>query len=314
VTRHRPLTWPPSRPLRSSGSWWPPRHGAAAPPTSVSSPSWATAPPGSGTSPRKHFPEATQIVDLFHAREHVHDLASLAGRLLAGHRDDWLAERLGELDAGDIPALLAAGQDLKFSGSLASERDKALHYFETNAHRMRYDWYRSLGLFIGSGVVEAGCKSVIGQRLKLSGMRWTEPGATGILTLRCQEASNRWDQIWQRPTARHPPPEPHLSKSPTQIAQARRTYPPITYIRVPHPSCPAGGLPSQKLATKTARSGRTSDGVSSPDGLSRPSAECARRQKHGKRSFAVTQRRKSLIGTAPRTAPNDAPMFVKAFV
>jgi hypothetical protein len=145
----------------------------------------------------QHFPQATQIVDLFHAREHVHELANLAARLLAGHRDDWLAERLAELDAGDIGALLAAGRSLKFTGSLAGERDKALHYFQANATRMRYAWYRSLGLFVGSGVVEAGCKSVIGQRLKLSGMRWTEQGATGILTLRCLEASNRWDETWQ---------------------------------------------------------------------------------------------------------------------
>ncbi len=149
-----------------------------------------------------HFPEATQIVDLFHAREHVHELANLAARLLAGHRDEWLAGRLAELDNGEIGALLAAGRDLRFTGSLASERDKALHYFETNATRMHYAWYRSLGLFVGSGVVEAGCKSVIGQRLKLSGMRWTEPGATGILTLRCLEASNRWDETWQ---PRHQP-------------------------------------------------------------------------------------------------------------
>jgi len=148
-----------------------------------------------------HFPEATQIVDLFHAREHLHELANLAARLLAGHRDEWLAARLAELDNGDIPGLLAAGRDLRFRGSLASERDKALHYFETNACRMHYARYRSLGLFVGSGVVEAGCKSVIGQRLKLSGMRWTEQGATGILTLRCQEASDRWEQTWQQPPA-----------------------------------------------------------------------------------------------------------------
>ena len=145
----------------------------------------------------QHFPAATQIVDLFHAREHVHELANLAGRLLAGHHDDWLADRLADLDAGDIPALIGAGRDLRFRGSLARERDKALHYFETNAHRMHYAWYRSLGLFVGSGVVEAGCRSVIGQRLKLSGMRWTENGATGILTLRCLEASNRWEETWQ---------------------------------------------------------------------------------------------------------------------
>jgi hypothetical protein len=147
-----------------------------------------------------HFPAATQIVDLFHAREHVHDLANLAGRLLAGHREEWLAGRLAELDAGDIPSLIAAGRDLRFRGSLAHDRDKALHYFEANAHRMHYARYRSLGLFVGSGVVEAGCKSVIGQRLKLSGMRWTQHGATGILTLRCQEASGRWEETWQPPS------------------------------------------------------------------------------------------------------------------
>jgi hypothetical protein len=71
---------------------------------------------------------------------------------------------------------------------------------------MRYARYRRLGMFIGSGNVEAGCKAVIGQRLKLSGMRWTQPGATGILTLRCQQASGQWDQIWTQPhTQTHMP-------------------------------------------------------------------------------------------------------------
>jgi hypothetical protein len=145
------------------------------------------------------FPAATQIVDLYHAREHVHELATPATRLLQNSQPDWLAQRLAELDAGNIPALLAAGRALRFTGSLARERDKALHYFDTNAHRMRYQHFRALGMFVGSGTVEAGCKAVIGQRLKLSGMRWNIPGATGITTLRCQEASNRWEQIWKRP-------------------------------------------------------------------------------------------------------------------
>jgi hypothetical protein len=150
------------------------------------------------------FPSATQIVDLYHAREHLHELANLAGRLLAGHRDDWLARRMEELDAGDIPALLTAGRNLKFTGSLARERDNALHYFDTNAHRMHYQHFRALGMFIGSGTVEAGCKAIIGQRLKLSGMRWNIPGATSIATLRCQDASNRWEHIWQRPNNQTP--------------------------------------------------------------------------------------------------------------
>ena len=145
------------------------------------------------------FPAATQIVDLYHAREHVHELATLATRLLRKSHPAWLADRLAELDAGDIPALLTAGRDLKFIGALTRERDRQLGYFEVNAHRMRYARFRDLGMFVGSGAVEAGCKAVIGQRLKLSGMRWNTPGATAIATLRCHQASNRWEEIWQRP-------------------------------------------------------------------------------------------------------------------
>jgi hypothetical protein len=81
--------------------------------------------------PRRH-PDR----DVYHGREHLHELANLAVRLLAGHRDEWLADRLAELDNGDVPALLAADRSLKFSGSLAVERDKALHCFRSHATRM----------------------------------------------------------------------------------------------------------------------------------------------------------------------------------
>ena len=147
----------------------------------------------------RHFPEATQIAGLFHAREHVHDLARLLEFMLGGHYDAWLARRIAELDAGDIPALLSAAREFPLAGAKAEALDTALGYFETNAHRMRYQHFRSLGMFTGSGAVEAGCKAVIGQRLKLSGMRWSVPGAAGILALRCQQASGRWEEIWQHP-------------------------------------------------------------------------------------------------------------------
>jgi hypothetical protein len=147
----------------------------------------------------QHFPAATQIVDLYHAREHLHALGNLVSFLLGSGYQDWLTTRLDELDAGDIGALLTAARTLPLAGRKARDRDNALHYFETNTHRMRYAHFRSLGMFVGSGAVEAGCKAVIGQRLKLSGMRWSQPGATGILTLRCQEASNRWEEIWPQP-------------------------------------------------------------------------------------------------------------------
>jgi hypothetical protein len=147
----------------------------------------------------QHFPEATQIVDLFHAREHLHELARLLEFMLGDHKQDWLAARLTDLDAGDIPAICAAARAFPLTGRKAGDLTTALGYFEHNAHRMRYAHFKSLGMFIGSGAVEAGCKAVVGQRLKLSGMRWTQAGATGILALRCLQASNRWEEILAKP-------------------------------------------------------------------------------------------------------------------
>jgi hypothetical protein len=145
------------------------------------------------------LPQATPIVDIYHAREHLHDLAAGLAPALGEQHPDWLTARLADLDAGDIETLVAETTRLPLDDSTARNTAKALAYFKTNAQRMRYGYFRDLGLFIGSGVVEAGCKSVIGQRLKQSGMRWNIPGATGILTLRCHQASNRWEHIWTHP-------------------------------------------------------------------------------------------------------------------
>ncbi len=144
-------------------------------------------------------PEATPIVDIYHAREHLHALAAGLAGVLGQQHPDWLAARLADLDAGDIETLVAQTTGLQPHDDTARDTHKALAYFKTNAHRMRYAYFRDRGMFIGSGTVEAGCKAVIGQRLKLSGMRWNIPGATGVLTLRCQQASNRWEHIWQHP-------------------------------------------------------------------------------------------------------------------
>ncbi len=145
------------------------------------------------------FPEATQIVDLFHAREHIYDLARQLEFMLGDRKDEWLAARLEDLDYGDIDGICAAARVFPLTGVKKNEMDTALGYFENNAPRMRYKWFRSRGLFVGSGLVESGCKAVIGQRLKLSGMRWTVTGADAITTLRCQQASRPEDRIWSAP-------------------------------------------------------------------------------------------------------------------
>ena len=143
------------------------------------------------------FPEATQIVDLFHAREHLAGLTRLLEFMLGDQKDEWLAARLDDLDYGDIDGICRAARAYPLEGIKKDELDTALGYFQNNAPRMRYRWFRQCGLFVGSGVVEAGCKSVIGQRLKLSGMHWTAAGADAITTLRCQQASRPEDRIWQ---------------------------------------------------------------------------------------------------------------------
>jgi hypothetical protein len=145
------------------------------------------------------FPEATQIVDLYHAREHIHDLARLLEFMLLDHKDEWLAARLEDLDYGYIDGIVAAARTFPLTGVKKDQLDTALGYFENNAPRMRYHWFRQCGLFVGSGVVEASCKSVIGQRLKQAGMHWTVSGADAIIALRCQEASSTWEAICNTP-------------------------------------------------------------------------------------------------------------------
>ena len=141
------------------------------------------------------FPEATHIVDLYHAREHLHSLTRSLEFMLGDRKDEWLAARLEDLDYGDIDGIEAAVRKYPLEGVKKDEANRELGYFLNNAPRMRYHWFRSRGLFTGSGVVEAGCKSVIGQRLKQSGMHWTVAGADSIITLRCAEASEQWETV-----------------------------------------------------------------------------------------------------------------------
>jgi hypothetical protein len=145
------------------------------------------------------FPQATQIVDLFHAREHLHDLARRLEFMLLDQKEEWLAARLEDLDYGYIDGIVQATRQYPLEGVKKDEIDTALGYFEHNAPRMRYHWFRQCGLFVGSGVVEASCKTIVGQRLKQSGMHWTVNGADAIIALRCREASSTWEAICNTP-------------------------------------------------------------------------------------------------------------------
>jgi len=141
------------------------------------------------------FPEATQVVDLYHAREHLHSLTRSLEFMLLDRKEEWLAGRLEDLDYGDIDGIEAAVREYPLEGVKKDEVERELGYFLNNAPRMRYHWFRSRGLFVGSGVVEASCKTIVGQRLKQAGMHWTLAGADAIIALRCKEASSQWEAI-----------------------------------------------------------------------------------------------------------------------
>ena len=101
------------------------------------------------------------------------------------------------LEAGDIDRLLRqAGKHLPASAQSKKLMLTQLRYFEKNAPQMRYAEYRQKNFFVGSGVVEAGCRTVIGERLKQSGMRWSVRGANAIIALRCCILSGRFEDFW----------------------------------------------------------------------------------------------------------------------
>jgi hypothetical protein len=146
----------------------------------------------------EHFPRAIQIVDLYHARQHYAEVARMVFSEESARLAQWNQKRKCELDKGDIAAVVRALNRLSPRTRMAREaRDKAIGYFQTNAYRMRYKYFRSRGLFVGSGVIEAGCKNVVGHRLKQSGMHWTIQSANDILSLRCLFLGNQWDDFWE---------------------------------------------------------------------------------------------------------------------
>jgi hypothetical protein len=146
----------------------------------------------------EYFPFATQIVDLYHARERLADLGKIVYGPTCEKARQWTAVRKDQLDDGDVEAVVTSMERLRpRHHKVREEVRKAIDYFQTNKNRMRYAEFRSQNLFVGSGVVEAGCKTIMGLRLKQSGMRWTVAGANAIIALRCCQLSGRWEEFWE---------------------------------------------------------------------------------------------------------------------
>ena len=146
-----------------------------------------------------HFSDAIHIVDLYHARQHLWDLARRLYPNDPAKLKAWMKvhqKRL--LDKGKIEKLVRVLRALKSTHpELAEKIHTEADYFERNAERMRYPKFRRQHLFVGSGVIEAGCKTVVASRLKRSGMFWTIRGANSILALRCAYLNGGFEDYWE---------------------------------------------------------------------------------------------------------------------
>jgi hypothetical protein len=146
----------------------------------------------------EHFPDGIQVVDLYHARQHLWDLARKLYPNQEAEQRRWIMIHQNLLDEGKIETLVQALRSIDSSSLELSEKIRTeADYFEKNAERMRYPEFRSQHLFVGSGVIEAGCKTVIGSRCKQSGMFWTVRGANAILALRCHLINGRFEDYWE---------------------------------------------------------------------------------------------------------------------
>jgi hypothetical protein len=143
---------------------------------------------------RELFPQATQILDRYHAKEALHRTAqSIFGP--TGEGTQWAAARCAELDEGKLRTIV---HQLRTHADSSIEAIKCAMYIVRNRARMRYPKFRTLGFCTSTGVLEAGCKVVIGTRLKRSGMHWTVSGANAIIALRCSKLSGRFEDFWER--------------------------------------------------------------------------------------------------------------------
>jgi len=146
----------------------------------------------------EHFSGAVQIVDLYHARQHLWEVARKLHPNDEVSQKRWMMVHQHWLDQGKIEKLVLSLRAIPtLHPEVAEKIRKEADYFQRNAERMRYPKFRRQHLFVGSGVIEAGCKTVIGSRLKQSGMFWTVQGANAVLALRCCQLNRRFEDYWE---------------------------------------------------------------------------------------------------------------------
>lgn len=139
----------------------------------------------------QYYPNAIQIVDWYHAEQHLEDVAT-AAFVDPAERLPWLEGTTQALWDGQVEQVISACEAL---ACVCPEARKAANYFYNHAERMRYDRFRSAGYMIGSGTVESACKQIVSHRLKLPGAQWTVTGAVHTAKARAAWLSGLWQSL-----------------------------------------------------------------------------------------------------------------------
>jgi hypothetical protein len=148
-----------------------------------------------------YFPEAIEIIDLYHAKGTISEAAKAIFGATSEYGQAWAKARRDELELGQLDTVISA---FKAHADSYKEVATCCEYLENNRTRLNYPLFRSMGLCVSSGVVEAGCKWAIGARVKQAGMHWTLRGANAIIALRCCRLSGRFEDFWEWKAQTHP--------------------------------------------------------------------------------------------------------------
>jgi hypothetical protein len=132
-----------------------------------------------------------EVLDWAHAVEHLSKVLNACGHLSEKEREKWLDTQRKRLKQGQLKAVLSAMQDL-CRGRRAGKIRKEIAYFETHAHRMRYDHFQRAGIPMGSGAVESAIRRIVNLRMKGNGIFWNPDNVQRMLFIRCQLLSGRW--------------------------------------------------------------------------------------------------------------------------
>ena len=140
-----------------------------------------------------YFPYALAGIDLYHSTERVNamiDLIQFKGRYGSEQKQELKDECIGLLRCGKVQDMLVRIESMPCKKGNEKKLESAMDYFRSNIERMNYGAFAASGIFVGSGVIEAGCKVIVGNRMKNAGMHWSKDHAEKMISLRCAIRNN----------------------------------------------------------------------------------------------------------------------------